>query len=77
MKIKHDQQEATFKPINLTLTIETEDELKALWSYLFISPNQVNDCLLDCGETWIKATDSLYDLWSTIDDICADRGLLK
>lgn len=65
-----------FKPVVLTLTLESLDELKNLWCRLNLNQSDVKKLNVDSPEynDFALAAES-YPLFDLVDDICAEHGL--
>lgn len=77
MKItrKHAAEKLAFKPTTLEITIETEDELKALWGRLNPPTMTINNLNEACGAVWSRSHNVLYGLWSQVNDLAEEFGV--
>jgi hypothetical protein len=66
--------EPVFEPV--TIVIETEDELKALWGMSSISEHELGNRLEENGSNREIAKLG-FDMWKAIDKACIERGLKK
>lgn len=73
MKVTTNEKPAGFEPITLTIVIESESELKALWQ----RTNMDEGIAAQYGGIHVfpEPEDKLLGLWKTIDSICVKRGL--
>ena len=75
MKVELEEQVKEFKPIKLTITIETEEELCSLWHRLNASIDAV---LLDSGYHYLKyGVISDYELWNRLEELVHANNLNK
>jgi hypothetical protein len=66
MKVEVEDQAKEFKPIKLTITIETEAELCSLWHRL----NAANDVVENhSGESLKHGVSDDYELWNTLEEL--------
>lgn len=72
MQIKVNETKPAFEPVTLSITIESAEELKALWVYINMAHNEFS---ANTNNNWAEATENLVDLWKTIDDVCQQKGL--
>ncbi len=76
MKVNVQKVKKEFKPITLTLTIESDKELCCLWHRFNMSNNEVNEVIQD--DLKYKSTgNSDMTVWSMIDDLVIENNLKK
>ena len=74
MKIQVKEESNKFEPIELTLTIESEEELCDLWHRFNASVYDIDKESVD----YLKHKSiTLYDKWEVIDDLVKQRNLYK
>jgi hypothetical protein len=73
MKIEEVNKEKEFQPIELKITIESEEELCNLWHRFNVGRNQI----LEGSTTGVVKYEPLHsnDDWDVIDEIFEARGL--
>ena len=75
MIVEVEEQVKEFKPIKLTITIETEEELCSLWHRLNASHQAV---LKDSGSHYLKhGVISDHELWSRLQELVNTNNLYK
>tara|TARA_R110000737_G_scaffold329609_1_gene344881 strand:- start:57 stop:284 length:228 start_codon:yes stop_codon:yes gene_type:complete len=75
MIVEVEEQVKEFKPIKLTITIETEEELCSLWHRLNASDQKV---LKVSGSHYLKhGVISDYKLWSRLQELVNTNNLYK
>jgi hypothetical protein len=84
MKIKEEQKEKQFEPFDLTITIENEHDLIALWAIFNVSKMNMIDKLKEMNnryaETKIKFDDDKVEhcnIWNYIDEKLNSLNLIK
>lgn len=77
MQVKHKKPTPEFQPIELTITIESAEELKSMYGALNCSNKEMRDNTksisseIDCGNNY---TQHLFDV---LFDIASERGYIK
>ena len=75
MKVELEEQVKEFKPIKLTITIETEEELCSLWHRLNASKATV---LKDSGSHYLKhGVSTNHVLWCRLEELVNVNNLNK
>ena len=77
MKVKIEKEEKGFKPFKLTLTIESEDELRYLWHHFNMSLEEIRNTI---DTSMLEAPKSLsfrMGIFDKIDDKAIELGLRK
>jgi len=64
-----------FEPIELSLTIESKEELQELWHRLNISIKDINNIIVDDDFNKIQTKDLTYDFWKKLDKIIEERNI--
>ncbi|MHA2276829.1 MAG: hypothetical protein ACXAC2_13735 [Candidatus Kariarchaeaceae archaeon] len=73
----HGQSHNEFEPVEITLRIESEDELATLWRALNVSKRVV---LENNSKRFTKHTynmDAVQDVWEALDNVALRRGIDK
>ena len=73
MKVELEDQAKEFKPIKLTITIETEEELCDLWHRTNLNETVVNKTIHDV----LKYKSIHNRIWIFIDELVIDNNLRK
>ena len=78
MKFEIKEEKEVFEPIELKITIESEEELAYIWTLHSLGYTQVQDIYAEANKKWIKdiipKIDN-YEMWNNINNICKARGL--
>jgi hypothetical protein len=75
MKVELEEQVKEFKPIKLTITIETEEELCSLWHRLNAAQATV---LKSSGSHYLKhGVITSYELWEKLENLVHANNLYK
>jgi hypothetical protein len=81
MKVEVKQVEKKFEPIELVITIESEEDVKLLYSLFNVSVKKVIDNSLDSAYNEMKISSSdckmIYPLWREINNIAKSLNLKK
>jgi len=82
MKVETEEQKAEFKPVSITFTMETEDDLRALW-HIFNIPDSfilgtVESTRVPTRPSVYRPRDvNMYGLWAPVDALAKQAGLRK
>lgn len=77
MKINVETKETIFEPIELTITIESKEELETLWHRFNISKKGVERETDPIGDVDRIVLVDTYDVFCKLDALLSERGVTK
>lgn len=72
---KTEQYKPEFEPFELSLTIESKEELQELWHRLNISIKDINDIIVNNDFDKLARKDLIYYFWKKLNEIIEERNI--